>query len=187
MLTVITGSMFASKSKTLINLCFDYVRVGKYVIGFRPLRDTRHIESTLRSHDGLTFPATLIESTDEIPEVLYRHEMYNNPVDVVAIDEFQFFDKKTAVATIEELLCYTKLSTVLLSGLAQDSFGRPFGAMGDVLAMADNIIKLNAICSKCNKLAAATRTSRLTDDKNTILVGGSNIFEPRCFSCWSCK
>jgi thymidine kinase len=77
------------------------------------------------------------------------------------------------------------LSHVIVAGLPQDSYGKPFGAMPTILAMADNIVCLKAVCSKCKKINSATRTYRKIQDKAQVVVGGIDMFEPRCFECWS--
>jgi thymidine kinase len=104
-------------------------------------------------------------------------------VDVVVIDEAQFFS--TEIIEVVEDLLYKRRKTIILSGLSQDSSGNPFGAMPHLLAIADDIIHLKAVCSKSKVIGAATRTFR-KDESNTnqVAVGGSEMYEPRSFDEW---
>jgi thymidine kinase len=104
--------------------------------------------------------------------------------DVIAIDEAQFFDASQLITTIETFL-YVDGLTVIVSGLSQDSDGKPFGAMPHLLAIADDIIHLKSVCAKSKKIGAATRTYR-KDQTNTnqVAVGGAEMYEPRSYEAW---
>ena len=97
------------------------------------------------------------------------------------IDEAQFFKRSEILTCITE---WEEWAHVIVAGLAQDSFGKPFGAMPEILAVADNIVCLKAVCSKCKKINSATRTYRKVKSNEQIVVGGIDSFEPRCFECW---
>jgi len=74
--------------------------------------------------------------------------------------------------------------SVICAGLAQDAFGKPFGPMPLLLSRADNIIHLTAVCAKCKGIGKATRTFRRGESKEQTVVGGAELYEPRCYECW---
>lgn len=181
MLKVITGPMFSGKTKGLIDFCMDEEHFGRDVQVFKPQKDTRNSCNYIRSHDGKQRFAKTINSYVEIINYIKRLEPH-----VIAIDEAQFFKKGELTALwlwIQENRPEIHLVCV---GLCQDSYGVPFGDMGDLMAMADNIYRPSqARCSKCGK--HATRTYRKTDETGVICVGGAESYEPRCFDCWNEK
>lgn len=185
MLTVITGCMFSGKSERLISLAMSYVIAGRNVVAFKPSNDTRYDAKSITTHYGLKFPSIVVPKDEpfEIFEELRKWQSGTNTiVDVVVIDEAQFFSEHL-IGVVEGLL-YKSAKTVILSGLAQDSEGRPFGAMPHLLAIADDIIHLKAVCASSKTIGGATRTYRKDDDSSQILVGGVDKYEPRSFKEW---
>lgn len=179
MLTVITGPMFAGKTSTLIALIEAHKIAGQKVLAFKPHRDDRYNENAYVTHDGQELAVQSVESLDEV----FIEVFGNNPnVDVVCFDEGQFFNPADLIKTVEMLTKHDY--SVVVAGLAQDSFGKPFGAMPQVMAMADRLIPLSAVCVKCKSIGAATRTHRKCDSTEQVVVGGKDIYEPRCFRCW---
>jgi len=184
MLTVINGPMFAGKTSRLISLAFANVIAGKNVVGFKPSNDTRHSKSNglIITHDKHQFPAHILnkDAPDRCFDVIFK--ITPRP-DVIIFDEAQFFDVKKFETLIERMI-YAWGYEVICAGLSQDSEGRIFGPMPYLLAVADNIINLKAVCAECKTLHAATRTFRKDGSTEQVAVGGAELYEPRCFGCW---
>ena len=189
MLTVITGPMFSGKSSKLISMAMAHVIAGHHVVAYKPVKDLRYPddETNISTHAGHLFPARPINSqlADEIPLYIsnYQRKTETN-IDVVIIDEAQFMDPDGLIQSVDWML-YEVGKTIIVSGLSQDSNGKPFGAMPHLLAIADDIIHLKSVCAKSKKIGAATRTYR-KDKMNTnqVAVGGSELYEPRSFETW---
>lgn len=172
---VICGSMFSGKSEELIRR----VRQAKFgnlsVHVFKPSIDDRYSEEEVVTHNGSTIIARPVKYSRDILEQV------DKAVDVVGIDEVQFFDHDI-VAVANELA--NQGIRVILAGLDTDFRGEPFGQMPKLMALSDTVIKLNAICPICS--SPASRTQRLIDDKPAsydepvILVGAAESYEPRC-------
>lgn len=178
MLTVITGPMFAGKSSYLINWLIANEKVHRRVLAFKPAKDDRYGKDKISTHNGLSIDAFSIQSPLEV----FNH--FTDLPDLVGFEETQFFESHHMEMTVVDLL--KQGCSVICAGLAQNSFGEPFGAMGSLLAMADEIVQVPALCAacKCNK---ATRTYRKNASTDRVLVGGAKDYEPRCYSCWSKK
>jgi thymidine kinase len=182
MLTVITGPMFAGKTTYLINYLIANAKVGRVVATFKPVKDNRYSEEAIKTHNGAEYPSIPIQSPYEAKMVVKTAPFTNGvSVDIVGFDEAQFFDPTHMQAVVSELLALGV--DVVVAGLAQNSFGEPFGAMGSLMAMADEVVQLPAICAQC-KVNKATRTYRKSASKDRVLVGGADDYEPRCFNCW---
>jgi len=185
MLTVINGPMFAGKTSRLISLALANVVAGKMVVGFKPSNDTRYESASLiLTHDKHQFPAFILNKDEPggCFEII-RKIQPAHPVDVIIFDEAQFFDVKSFETLVSKMVCSWGYE-VICAGLSQDSEGRPFGAMPSLLAVADNIINLKAVCAECKTLHAATRTFRKDGSTEQVAVGGAELYEPRCFKCW---
>lgn len=182
MLTVITGPMFAGKTTFLINFLIANAKVGRCVACFKPVKDNRYSDETIKTHNGAEYPSISIQSPYEAKLVVKTAPITNGvTVDIVGFDEAQFLNTVDLQAVVVELLNIGV--DVVIAGLAQNSFGEPFGAMGALMAMADEVIQLPAICAKC-KVNKATRTYRKCASVDRVLVGGEKDYEPRCFNCW---
>ncbi len=186
MLTVVTGPMFAGKSSKLISMATAHCIAGHYVLAFKASNDNRYDEVHITSHSYQKYPAVPIDPTEPL-KILEKVSEFEHAtmesVDVVVVDEAQFFSKDL-IKVIQTLL-YGLRKTIILSGLSQDSNGNPFGSMPHLLAIADDIIHLKAVCSKSKTIGTATRTFR-KDVSNTsqVVVGGSETYEPRSFNEW---
>jgi thymidine kinase len=175
---VITGCMFSGKTDELLRLLRRAEISGRRVMLVRPQLDDRTSPEVIESRSGVAFRAWPVAGSGEIP-ALVSHERAS----VVAIDEAQFFDD--GIVEIAQLLA-SEGRSVLLSGLDQDFLGRPFGQLPQLLALADEVTKLTAICTICG--AEATRTQRLVGgrpagrDDPLIVVGGvdDEKYEARC-------
>jgi len=175
---VITGCMFSGKTDEMLRLIRRAEIAGRRVLLVRPAMDDRTAAGSVESRSGVTWTAQSVADSSEIPPIVSTQR-----ASVVAIDEAQFFDD--GLPEIAELLAAEGRS-VLVSGLDQDFLGRPFNAMPTLLALADEVTKLTAICTVCG--AEATRTQRMVGgrpaaaDDPLIVVGGMNDdrYEARC-------
>jgi len=175
---VICGSMFSGKTEELIRRVKRAVIARQRVQVFKPLLDDRYATERVSSHDGLQWDAIAVHSAAEILELV------RDNTDVVAIDEAQFFD--WAVVEVCEQLAQ-KGKRVIVAGLDMDFRGEPFGPMPVLMAQAEMVDKLQAICAVCG--APASRTQRLINgvpanyDDPQILVGASEVYQARCRRC----
>ncbi len=173
-LTVITGPMFSGKTEKLIHLIRIESDSGKLIEAFKPRIDNRYANDRIVSHSKLSFPAHAILSNES-----YASLVGTLPVNLVAIDEIQFF----APWIVEEILNLLKRGIdVMTSGLDLTFQGHPFGVMPELLCLADEIHKLGATCAKCG--LPATRSQRTVAVQSDVLVGGAEAYEPRCLSCF---
>ncbi|GGK07642.1 thymidine kinase [Lentibacillus kapialis] len=173
---VICGGMFSGKSEELIRRVRRATYGNLSVRVFKPVIDDRYAEESVVSHNGTSVIARPVKSSEKILEYLGRHH-----IDVVGIDEIQFFDDNI-VSVANELA--DKGIRVIAAGLDTDFRGEPFGPMPEMMAQSESISKLNAICPICG--SPANRTQRLIDGEPAsyndpvILVGASESYEPRC-------
>ena len=176
---LICGSMFSGKTEELLRRVRRSEIARRHIQLFKPQIDIRYGRERLASHNGMSRgDVTILEDTGSLLNRVERG------TEVVAIDEVQFFDP--AVAGIcQELADQGK--QVIVAGLDQDFRGEPFGPIALLMALAEQVDKLHAICVRCG--APATRTQRLIDgkparyDEPVILVGGSESYEARCRGC----
>lgn len=172
---VITGSMFSGKTDELIRRLRRARIAHQEVQVFKPSLDTRFKEDKVMSHAGSEFEATPVVSADDI--LLHLDE----DTTVVAVDEAQFFDDDLT-AVVRSLA--DRGLRVLVAGLDMDFRGEPFGPMPALLAQAEQVHKLHAICMVCG--GDASRTQRLIDgeparyDDPVVVVGASELYEARC-------
>lgn len=175
---VITGGMFAGKTEELIRRVRRAQIAKQKVQVFKPALDDRYTVEKVASHAGIHFEATPVQGAKEILELV------EDNTTVVAIDEAQFFDE--AIADIANNLADKGLR-VIVAGLDMDFRGESFGPVPQLLAQAEKIDKLHAICVVCG--AEASRTQRLINsrpasyDGPVILVGASEVYEARCRHC----
>lgn len=166
--------MSSGKTGELIRLLSRHRIAGDSVVLFKHSVDSRD-GCKVRSRLGTEMDAVIVSAADDIGDV---------DTDVVAIEEGQFFD--AAIVTVVRRLLWEG-RRVYVTGLAQDFRGEPFGEMPTLLALADEITLLTAICQKCH--GVGTRTQRIIDgepapwDSPLILVGGSDCYEARCPDC----
>lgn len=172
---VICGSMFSGKSEELIRRVRRAEFAKQKIAVFKPKLDNRYSDQAVVSHNGASFSAKPISHSIEI---LHHVEA---EIDVVAIDEVQFFDEGI-VRVIQQLA--DSGYRVVVAGLDQDFRGEPFGQMPAIMAIAEQITKLQAVCTVCG--SPASRTQRLINGSPAsyfdpiILVGASEAYEPRC-------
>lgn len=175
---VVCGSMFSGKTEEVIRRVRRARIARQQVQVFKPVLDNRYFVERVSSHNGLQWEAIPVGNAREILERL------DPETTVVAVDEAQFFDWEISVVCRE--LAERGLR-VILAGLDMDFRGEPFGPMPLLMAEAEEVTKLQAICVVCG--APASRTQRLIDgqpaayDDAVILVGGSESYEARCRQC----
>ncbi len=186
-LEVITGPMFSGKSEELIRLLRRERIAKKKILVIKPAGDTRTAqEVAARTKDmesdifkkSASFPAQPVGSKDEVLELL-NAEAY----DVLGVDEAQFFDYWLLDLIKELKLDGTKADLrIIVTGLDLDAWGRTFGTMGDLMALANSVQKLTAICFVCGK--DAMYTQKIGGSKKQIEVGDTDIYEARCERCF---
>jgi thymidine kinase len=176
---LVCGSMFSGKTEELLRRVRRAEIARKKVQLFKPTIDNRYGLVRVASHDGVAREDAVVVCDAE--DILRRLDV---DTEVVAVDEVQFFDD--SIADVCDHLADRGLR-VIAAGLDQDFRGEPFGPMPLLLARAERVDKLHAICVACG--ASASRTQRLIDgrparyDDPVILVGGSESYEARCRNC----
>lgn len=175
---IVCGSMFSGKTEELIRRV-RRARIAKQQVQvFKPALDNRYHGQHVSSHNGLHWEAVPVGNAREILDRLAPETT------VVAVDEAQFFDWELSDVCTE---LANRGLRIILAGLDMDFRGEPFGPMPLLMAEAEEVTKLQAICVVCG--APASRTQRLIDgqpaayDDPIILVGGSESYEARCRSC----
>lgn len=175
---VISGCMFAGKTEELLRRIKVLQYANKKIVVFKPAMDQRYSELDVVSHAGARIEAIPISCAEDI--LLHIHD----GIEVIAIDEVQFFDEK--IVKICDFLA-NKGVRVMVSGLDMDFRGEPFGVMPILFTKAEFVTKLTAVCVQCG--APATRTQRFVNGKPAcyhdpiILVGASEAYEARCRHC----
>jgi len=169
---VICGSMFSGKTEELIRRLKRAKIANQRVEIFKPKVDTRYDETKVVSHDANFILSTSIGHSSELLELA-------EGVNVIGIDEAQFFD-----ASLPDNCQRLALRgiRVIAAGLDMDFRGQPFGPMPNLLAVAEYITKVHAICQHCGNLA--THSYRLSDKTDTVVLGEKDVYEPRCRTCY---
>jgi thymidine kinase len=169
---VICGSMFSGKTEELIRR-LKRVQIAKLKVEiFKPAIDVRYDQSNVVSHDANTILSNPVEHSRSIL-------LLAGDVDVVGIDEAQFFDE--GIIDVCEKLALRGIR-VIVAGLDMDYKGNPFGPMPQLLAIADYITKLHAICVICGNIANISY--RKTPEEGQVLLGEKGTYEPRCRKCY---
>lgn len=169
---VICGSMFSGKTEELIRRLNRVKIANRKAEIFKPALDTRYHAVNVVSHNTNEIASTPVDNSQTIL-------LLAGKVDVVGIDEAQFFDSE--VVTVCETLA-NKGVRVIVAGLDRDFSGKPFGPMPQLLAIADYITKLHAICVKCGSIASFSY--RTTTQQKQFLLGEKEAYEPRCRKCY---
>ena len=176
---MICGSMFAGKSEELIRLARRALYAKKIVQVFKPKIDDRYDQTMVVTHEGVSHTAIAVSGLDDLQSKI-------NPIaEMIFIEEAQFFDSNLT-HFVEELS--QRSHDVILAGLDQDFRCQPFGPMPELLAIADSVTKLRAICMKCG--ATASHTYRMINGKPAhwndpvIMIGATEKYESRCKKCY---
>ena len=170
---VITGSMFSGKTEELIRRLRRAQFAGLKVEIFKPSLDKRYSETRVVSHDDKSIISTPVDNASAI--LLFAGE-----VDVVGIDEAQFFD--SSIVDVCNKLADNGIR-IVIAGLDMDFMGKPFGPMPDLLAIAEYVTKVHAICMRCGNLAQYS--FRKSEEAQVVLLGEKNLYEPLCRNCYN--
>lgn len=169
---VICGSMFSGKTEELIRRLKRAKFARQRVEIYKPTIDTRYSEEEVVSHEGNSISSTPVESSASIL-------LLTSEVDVVGIDEAQFFDE--GLVKVCNQLANNGIR-VIVAGLDMDFRGNPFGPMPRLCAIADEVSKVHAICVKCGELA--TFSHRTVKNDRQVLLGETEEYEPLCRECY---
>lgn len=170
---VICGSMFSGKTEELIRRLKRAKFARQRVEIFKPSIDVRYSEEEVVSHEGNSIISTPVDSSASII-------LMTGDVDVVGIDEAQFFDEHI-VDVCNELA--SRGIRVIAAGLDLDFRGTPFGPMPNLLAIADEVTKVHAICMRCGALAYVSH--RIVEGEKQVMLGEKQEYEPLCRECYA--
>jgi len=169
---VIAGSMFSGKTEELIRRLKRAKIARQKVEIFKPDIDVRFSKTEVVSHDENSIQSTPVGNSANIL-------LLTGNVDVIGIDEAQFFDK----GLVEVVVKLANMGIrVIAAGLDMDFKGKPFGPIPELMAVADHITKVHAICVKCGNIAQFSH--RLSDKEQTVLLGEKDVYEPLCRGCF---
>ena len=169
---VICGCMFSGKTEELIRRVKRALLASEKVEIFKPDIDDRYSKTKVVSHDDNEIHSQIVTSAEEIIEK-------SGPFEVVGIDEAQFFDEGL-VQAVNELA--NKGKRVIVAGLDMDFRGRPFAPMDQLMAIAEYITKVHAVCMECGNMASYSH--RLTETEDKIVVGEKNTYQALCRNCF---
>jgi thymidine kinase len=170
---VICGSMFSGKTEELIRRMKRAQFAKQKVEIYKPCIDVRYSEDQVVSHDSHSIPSTPIDSPASML-------LLSSDVEVVGIDEAQFFDD-TLVDVVQTLA--NRGIRVIIAGLDTDFLGKPFGPMPALVAVAEDIQKVHAICVKCG--SPANHSHRLSANDQLVVLGEKDVYEPLCRHCYN--
>ena len=170
---VICGSMFSGKTEELIRRLKRAQFANQKVEIFKPALDVRYSKEEVVSHDAHAIPSTPVETADSIL-------LLTGDVEVVGIDEAQFFDEN--IVGVCQLLA-NKGIRVICAGLDMDYLGKPFGPMPALMAVAEYVTKVHAICVRCGNLAH--HSHRIAVGDKLVMLGEKDTYEPICRHCFN--
>jgi thymidine kinase len=169
---VITGSMFSGKTEELLRRLKRARIANQKVEIFKPRIDNRYSDENVVSHDNNAIQSTPVDSSGNIL-------LLTGDIDVIGIDEAQFFDNGLSEVCVN---LANQGIRVVVAGLDMDFKGIPFGPIPGLMAIAEYVTKVHAICMRCGDLAHFSH--RLTDDEKTIMLGEKQEYEPLCRTCF---
>jgi len=170
---VICGSMFSGKTEELIRR-LKRARIAKMKVEiFKPKMDLRYDETNVVSHDSNSIHSTPVESSSQIL-------LLANDVEVVGVDEAQFFDE--GLPGVCETLANRGLR-IIVAGLDMDYLGKPFGPLPQLMAVAEYVTKVHAICMRCGNLAHISH--RTVENQSRIMLGEQESYIPLCRMCYN--
>ncbi len=169
---VICGSMFSGKTEELLRRLRRARIANQEVVIFKPALDDRYAADRVVSHDANSLKALPVKDAAELAALAGNY-------DVIGVDEAQFFGEDL-VGVLQDLAL--KGRRVIVAGLDMDFRGKPFGPVPDLLAVAEYITKLHAICQQCGNLA--THSFRLSANEETVELGAKESYEARCRTCY---
>jgi thymidine kinase len=170
---VICGSMFSGKTEELLRR-IKRAQIAKLKVEiFKPKTDTRYDETAVVSHDLNSIHSTPVDHSSAIL-------LYGGNAQIVGIDEAQFFDEELADVCVK---LANKGIRVIVAGLDMDFEGKPFGPIPALMAIAEDVSKVHAVCVKCG--GSAQFSYRLVENKNQVMLGEKESYEPRCRVCYN--
>lgn len=169
---VVCGSMFSGKTEELLRRLKRARIARQRVTLFKPALDTRYHETDVVSHDATAMPSEVVHAAE--PMLLLAGD-----ADVIGIDEAQFFGPEL-IDVVEGLAREGR--RVIVAGLDQDYLGRPFEPVPQLMAIAEHVTKLHAVCVRCG--APANHSQRIVAGGGRVLVGEAEAYEPRCRRCF---
>jgi len=169
---VIVGSMFSGKSEELIRRLQRARYAKQKVVSFKPSIDIRYDENQIASNSGLRQEALPIQTAEDIRALV-------GDAQVVGIDEAQFIDG--IVEIVQDLASAGK--RVLVAGLDMDYRGIPFGPIPHLMAIAEQVDKIHAVCMECGR--EASMSQRISASEEQVLIGATGVYEARCRAHWS--
>ncbi len=172
---VICGSMFSGKTEELIRRLNRAKIARQRVEIFKPAVDVRYDEVNVVSHNETAIQSTPVQAASQII-------LFANDVDVVGIDEAQFFDNE--LAAVCNILANDGIR-VIIAGLDMDFLGQPFGPIPSIMSTAEYVTKVHAICIECGNLAQYSH--RLVEDDSLVLLGETDRYVPLCRKCFLVK
>ena len=170
---VICGSMFSGKTEELIRRMRRAVFANLKTAIFKPAIDVRYSDCDVVSHDAKALRSTPVKSSSEILEKI-------GDAKVIGIDEAQFFDE--GIVDVVQALADRGVR-VIIAGLDMDYLGKPFGPMPALMAVAEDVLKVHAICVRCGDLAQYSH--RLSKSDKLVELGEKDIYEPICRACYN--
>ena len=170
---VICGSMFSGKTEELIRRMKRAQFAKQKVAIYKPCIDVRYSEDQVVSHDAHSIPSVPIDTPTKMLEI-------SSDVEVVGIDEAQFFDN-SIIEVVQALA--NRGVRVIIAGLDTDFLGKPFGPMPALMAIAEDIQKVHAICVKCG--SPANHSHRLIKNEQLVVLGEKDEYEPLCRHCYN--
>jgi thymidine kinase len=165
--------MFSGKTEELVRRLRRARFAKQKVLAFKPVVDNRHSSEHLVSHAGVEYEAHTVATALEIYDAAKDAE-------VIGIDEAQFFDDQ--LPEIADRLAQAG-KRVIVAGLDMDFRGRPFGVVPELMARADSVTKAHAVCITCG--APATRSQRIVDSSEQVLIGDGAVYQARCRAHWN--
>lgn len=174
---VITGPMFSGKSEELIRRLKRAQIAKRRVLCFKPDLDVRYHRTAIASHSSQTLDAHTVANVASLKAVLFP---LIDGVEVIGVDEAQFFEPSLVPLALELMQMGKR---IMLAGLDTTFAGEPFPPIPDLLAIADEVVKLSAVCMRCG--APAVHTQRLGASQSLVLVGAAGLYEARCRACFS--
>ena len=180
-LKTIAGPMYAGKTSAILKLILWINHCNHKVVVLKPNIDNRYSKDNIETHNRLSFPCFAMESWQH---ALDNHTFQPYNYNTVFIDEIQFMDTKETVDNVTTML--ERGIHVVAAGLDQDSAGVPFETTAMLLALSDEVEKIQAVCTQCGK--PATKTQRLEGaEEGRVLVGSKGTYEPRCVTHWEAR
>ncbi len=181
-LVAITGPMFSGKTSRLIELLEREMLAGRNTLLFKPEIDKRYDTSYVTTHKGIRLPAIVLNVDNEGADKIYE---FSRNIDVIGVDEAQFWDHDSKLPGILDKIA-SENKIVYIAALNKNHLGIPFKTSMKIIALADQVQSLTAVCAKCGE--DATFTQRIMDGHEVfgeqIKVGGKESYEPRCRKCF---